>query len=52
MRMSDAQYILAFDTANEVIAIGIGYLLPEDRSIRVIATRETCFEHKAFTQYR
>ena len=38
--MSDARYILAFDTATEVIAIGIGYLLPEDRSIRVIATRE------------
>ena len=38
--MSDARYILAFDTANEVIAIGIGHLLPENRSIRVIATRE------------
>lgn len=38
--MGGSRYILAFDTANEVIAIGIGRLLPESRSVEVVSTRE------------
>ncbi len=38
--MDERRYILAFDTANEVIAIGVGLLDAATRSIDVVCTRE------------
>ena len=38
--MSQKDYILAFDTANEVIALGIGKLDRSSRSIEVLASEE------------
>ena len=34
------RYVLAFDTANEVVAIGVGKLVAGERSVDVVATRE------------
>ncbi len=35
-----SRIVLAFDTANEVVAIGVGALDSSDKSVRVLATRE------------
>ena len=35
-----ASYVLAFDTANEVVAIGVGRLDAEERRVDIVATRE------------
>ena len=39
-KLGDAQYVLAFDTANEVVALGVGQLIADERCVRVVATRE------------
>ena len=43
-------FILAFDTANEVIAIGLGHIDPKTRSIDFIAARETPAHRASNTQ--
>ena len=45
-----AEYVLAFDTANEVIAIGLGVLCPGDRSIRMEASVEVEARRASNTQ--
>ena len=35
-----AQYVLAFDTANEVVAIGVGKLVEAECRVDIVATRE------------
>lgn len=47
---SRLSYILAFDTANEVIAIGLGRVVPETRTIEVVATREIPAHRASNTQ--
>ena len=37
---SSARYVLAFDTANEVVAIGVGELQSAERKVHAVATRE------------
>lgn len=37
---SNARYVLAFDTSNEVVALGVGELVAESRQIKEVATRE------------
>ena len=39
--MSQKNYILAFDTANEIIAVGVGKLERETATIKVLASCET-----------
>ena len=34
------RFVLAFDTANEVVALGVGELVAETRLVKVVATRE------------
>lgn len=38
--MTQRSFAVAFDTANEVIAIGVGALDPSDQSVRLVASRE------------
>ncbi|WP_283170130.1 tRNA (adenosine(37)-N6)-threonylcarbamoyltransferase complex transferase subunit TsaD [Curtanaerobium respiraculi] len=38
MDRTDAQYMLAFDTANEVIALGLGLLEPATKSVACVAS--------------
>ncbi len=40
IRRKNGSYVLAFDTANEVVALGVGELLLDGRCVRVVATRE------------
>ena len=37
---SSTQYVLAFDTANEVVALGVGKLAVDERRVDIVATRE------------
>ena len=37
---ANSTYVLAFDTANEIVALGVGKLVPETRRIELVATRE------------
>ncbi len=37
---ADRDLVLAFDTANEVVAIGVGRLVPDGRSVETVATFE------------
>ena len=48
--MDQTPYILAFDTANEVIALGLGVLEPETRSIRLVAERQIQAHRASNTQ--
>lgn len=43
-------YVLAFDTANEVIAIGVGIMNPESRSIALVASSEVAARRASNTQ--
>ncbi len=43
-------YVLAFDTANEVIALGIGRLLPATRSVEPVATLQAEAHRASNTQ--
>ena len=36
----DRDLVLAFDTANEIVAIGVGRLVPDGRSVETVATFE------------
>ena len=36
----DRDLVLAFDTANEIVAIGVGRLVPDGRSVEIVATFE------------
>ena len=45
-----ARYVLAFDTANEVVAIGVGTLDVTGRSIDIVATREVRAHRASNTQ--
>ena len=38
--MPEAAYVLAFDTANEVIAMGLGRLDTRERAVEPVATLE------------
>ena len=40
MNAAAPTYVLAFDTANEVIAIGLGKLCAETRTVECVATVE------------
>ncbi len=35
-----AGYVLAFDTANEIVAIGLGTLIADEQRVAIVATRE------------
>ena len=37
---TDRDLVLAFDTANEIVAIGVGRLVPDGRSVEIVATFE------------
>ena len=37
---TDRDLVLAFDTANEIVAIGVGRLIPDGRSVEIVATFE------------
>lgn len=37
---TDRDLVLAFDTANEIVAIGVGRLVPDGRSVETVATFE------------
>ena len=37
---ADRDLVLAFDTANEIVAIGVGRLVPDGRSVEIVATFE------------
>ena len=45
-----ARYVLAFDTANEVIAIGLGALHGESRTVEVVACAEASAHRASNTQ--
>lgn len=45
-----ATYVLAFDTANEVIAIGLGALHPESRTVELVASVEAEARRASNTQ--
>lgn len=45
-----ARYVLAFDTANEVIAIGVGVLRPESRTVELVASVEVEARRASNTQ--
>ncbi len=45
-----ARYVLAFDTANEVISIGVGALHPESKTIDPVATAEVRAHRASNTQ--
>lgn len=45
-----ARYVLAFDTANEVIAIGVGALRPETRTVEIVASVEVEARRASNTQ--
>lgn len=45
-----ARYVLAFDTANEIIAIGVGVLRPESRTIQLVASVEAEARRASNTQ--
>ena len=47
---AQSSYIFAFDTANEVIAIGLGKLDIKQRTIEVVATREIAARRASNTQ--
>ncbi len=47
---AQACYVLAFDTANEVIAVGIGRLIVEARMVEVIASTQTQAHRASNTQ--
>ncbi len=47
---SARRYVLAFDTANEVIAIGLGVLCPEKREIEIMASVEAAAHRASNTQ--
>jgi len=36
----DARFVLAVDTANEVVALGVGELIAEEKRVSMVATRE------------
>ncbi len=48
--MNNERYLLAFDTANEVIALGIGRLHPETRSIELVAEERVAARRASNTQ--
>lgn len=50
MEVGSAKYVLAFDTSNEVIALGIGILRPSDKSIDVIYSSSTPAHRQSNTQ--
>ncbi len=43
-------HVLAFDTANEVIALGLGQLLPEERQIELVAETKVAAHRASNTQ--
>ncbi len=45
-----ARYVLAFDTANEVISIGVGALHPETKTIELVASAEVRAHRASNTQ--
>ena len=45
-----ARYVLAFDTANEIIAIGVGVLRPESRTVQLVASVEAEARRASNTQ--
>lgn len=47
---ASASYVLAFDTANEVVALGVGLLRPAARSIEVVASVELAAHRASNTQ--
>lgn len=50
MSTSDPQYILAFDTANEVVAVGVGLLDEQARGIELVASCEIEARRQSNTQ--
>lgn len=50
MASKSAKYVLAFDTSNEVIALGVGSLCPSDKSIEVIYSSSTPALRQSNTQ--
>ena len=45
-----ARYVLAFDTANEVVAVGVGLLRAQDRAVEAVACREIQAHRASNTQ--
>ena len=50
VRFGGASYVLAFDTANEVVAIGLGRLCAETATVESVATREIVAHRQSNTQ--
>lgn len=50
MGESDTPYVLAFDTANEVIALGLGFLDASSRSVELVAAKEIPAHRASNTQ--
>lgn len=50
MENEQAKYVLAFDTSNEVIAIGVGRLHAETKSVEVVASERTAAHRASNTQ--
>ena len=52
MEQADASshYVLAFDTANEVIALGLGVLHPETKTVELLAAKEIAAHRASNTQ--
>ena len=50
VRAGAPSYVLAFDTANEVVATGLGLLVPETREVATVAARQIVAHRQSNTQ--